>query len=130
VVDGGKLGAIGFCFGGLCALDLARSGAELRGVVAFHGLFMPSGLPRQKIAARVLALHGYDDPMAKPDALVAFCDEMTEAGVDWQVHAYGGTMHAFTNPQANDPAFGTVYQPRADARSRVAMENFFAEAFR
>jgi dienelactone hydrolase len=129
VVDGARVAAIGFCFGGLCALDLARSGANVRGVVAFHGLFHPSPLPRQPITAKVLALHGYDDPMAKPEALVAFCNEMTAAGVDWQVHVYGGTMHAFTNPVANDPAFGTVYQARADARSRHAMESFLAEIF-
>lgn len=127
VVDPGRVAAIGFCFGGLCALDLARSGADLRGVVAFHGLFHPSPLPPQPIVANVLALHGYDDPMARPEALLAFCNEMTAAGADWQVHVYGRTMHAFTNPAANDPAFGTVYQPRADARSRAAMESFLAE---
>jgi dienelactone hydrolase len=125
--DAARVAAIGFCFGGLCALDIARSGADVRGVVAFHGLFQPSPLPPQPVRARVLALHGYDDPMAKPEALVGFCKEMTEAGADWQVHAYGHTMHAFTNPAANDADFGTVYQPRADARSRVAMENFLAE---
>ncbi len=129
VVDGARLAAIGFCFGGLCALDLARSGADVRGVVAFHGLFDPSPLPRQKIVAKVLALHGYDDPMATPETLLGFCNELTAAGVDWQVHAYGGTMHAFTHPKANDPGFGTVYQPRADARSRVAMQGFLGEVF-
>ena len=101
----------------------------MRGVVAFHGLFHPSPLAKKPIVAKVLALHGYDDPMANPEALLGFCNEMTEAGVDWQVHAYGGTMHAFTNPNANNPDFGTVYQPRADARSRLAMEAFLAEIF-
>ncbi|MEZ4430088.1 MAG: dienelactone hydrolase family protein [Nannocystaceae bacterium] len=129
VVDGSRVAAIGFCFGGLCAFDLARSGAALRGVIGFHGLFTANPLPPEPIRARVLALHGYDDPMAKPEALIGFCDEMRAAGADFQVHVYGGTMHAFTNPQANDPKFGTVYSPRADARSRAAMEGFLAEVF-
>ena len=67
--------------------------------------------------------------MVKPDQLTAFQDEMTKAGADWQVHSYGQTMHAFTNPVANDPGFGTVYQADADRRSRIAMQNFFAEIF-
>lgn len=126
-VDGERVAAIGFCFGGLCVLDLARSGADVRGVVAFHGLFHPPGLPPEPIRAKVLALHGYDDPMATPDQLRAFCDEMTEAGADWQVHVYGGTMHAFTNPAANDPQRGTVFQPVADRRSWAAMRTFLEE---
>jgi dienelactone hydrolase len=128
-VDRGQVAAIGFCFGGLCVLDLARSGADLRGVVAFHGLLHGRPQPSRAIAAKVLALHGFDDPMATPDALVAFGKEMTAAGADWQVHAYGGTVHAFTNPMANDPAGGTVYSPRAAGRARVAMAAFLAECF-
>lgn len=131
-VDASKVGAIGFCFGGMCVLDLARSGAELTGVVAFHGLLGAPELPDQDqptIRASVLALHGYDDPMAKPDAALAFADEMTRAGADWQLHAYGGTMHAFTNPAANDPDFGTVYSERAARRSWRAMKSFFEEVF-
>jgi dienelactone hydrolase len=127
-VDPTRVAAIGFCFGGLCVLDLARSGAALRGVVSFHGLFRPSGLPPQKIQAKVLALHGYDDPMVRPDAVQALAHELGEAGADWQIHMYGGTMHAFTNPQANDPGFGTVYSKAADARSFEAMKAFLAEA--
>lgn len=127
-VDGSRVAAIGFCFGGLCALDLARSGADLRGVVAFHGLLTPRDQPPKKIRARVLALHGFDDPMADPDTMVAFGREMTAAGADWQIHAYGGTMHAFTNPEASDPELGTVYQPRADRRSWQSMKSFLEEA--
>ena len=67
--------------------------------------------------------------MVKPDQLTAFQDEMTKAGADWQVHSYGQTMHAFTNPAANDPGFGTVYKLEADRRSWLAMQNFFAEIF-
>ncbi|HNU20621.1 MAG TPA: dienelactone hydrolase family protein, partial [Hydrogenophilus thermoluteolus] len=129
-VDPEKVAAIGFCFGGLSVLDLARVGAPVKGVVSFHGLFTPPGnTTDNKITAKVLALHGWDDPMAKPDAVLAFAKEMTDAGADWQLHAYGHTMHAFTNPEANDPDFGTVYNAKADARSWQAMQNFLAELF-
>jgi len=129
-VDDSRVGAIGFCFGGMCVLDLARSGADIAGVVAFHALLGAPELPDQDqptIRASILALHGYDDPMGKPEAMVAFADEMTRAKADWQVHAYGGTVHAFTNPAASDPGFGTVYSEHADKRSWQAMKNFFAE---
>ena len=127
-VDPSRVAAIGFCFGGLCVLDLARSGADLRGVVSFHGLLMPAdNLPSPLIKASVLALHGYDDPMAKPEALVSFANEMTQAGADWQAHAYGGTSHAFTNPGANDASLGLHYSARAEARALQSMSNFLAE---
>ncbi len=129
VVDAKNLAAIGFCFGGLCVLDLARSGADVRGVISFHGLLGPSGLPVQPIKSKVLALHGYADPMAPPDQLADFCGEMTDAGADWQVHAYGNVMHAFTNPQANDADMGTVYDSKADQRSWQAAYNFLDEVF-
>jgi len=129
-VDASRCAGIGFCFGGLCMLDLARSGADLAGVVSVHGLFTPApntvGTP---ITARVLCLHGYDDPMAPPQSLLDLAQELSGAGADWQVHAYGGTMHAFTNPQANDPNFGTVYSERASTRAHAAMEGFLAELF-
>ena len=120
---------IGYCFGGLCALDSARAGLDVVGAVSFHGLFgAPSNLPEDRtITAKVLALHGYDDPMASPDEMREFCDEMTEAKADWQLHAYGSTMHAFTNKAANDPDFGTVYSPSADARSWDALTGFLNE---
>lgn len=127
-IDRTRVAAIGFCFGGLCVLDLARAGADVRGVVAFHGLFHPSGLEKRKMVAKVLALHGYDDPMAKPDQMLALANELTEAGADWQLHAFGHTKHAFTNPAANDPAAGTVYEPRADRRAWIAMRAFLEEA--
>jgi len=129
-IDGDKIVAIGYCFGGLCVLDLARSGAEVQGVVSIHGMFNPpENLTNEIIKAKVLALHGYDDPMATPEQLTAFATEMTDAGVDWQVHAYGLTYHAFTNPKANNPEMGTVYNPAADQRSWIALQNFLAEAF-
>ena len=128
VVDTARIGAIGFCFGGLCVLDLARSGADVKGVVSFHGLLnAPENLPHHKMIAKVLALHGYDDPMVTPEQVMRFGDEMTHAKVDWQLTMYGNTMHAFTNPQANDPGFGTVYDKQADARSWIAMKEFFKE---
>ncbi|MDP1604323.1 MAG: dienelactone hydrolase family protein [Legionella sp.] len=127
-VDSSRIGAIGFCFGGLCVLDLARSGANVRGVVSFHGLLnRPEHLPDETIKAKVLALHGYDDPMVKPDAVNAFCQEMTKAQVDWQVHQYGHTEHAFTNPDAHDEKLGTIYNARAERRSLQAMADFFQE---
>jgi dienelactone hydrolase len=129
-VDAGRVAAMGFCFGGLCVLDLARSGADVKGVVSFHGLFNPpgDGAPGP-ISAKILCLHGYDDPMAEPDSLLALAKELTEAGADWQVHAYGNTMHAFTNPDAADPDMGTVYNADADRRSWQALNNFLEELF-
>lgn len=127
-VDPARVAAMGFCFGGLCVLDLARSGADLRGVISFHGLFDPPGnLPAPRIKAKVLALHGWDDPMVPPAKVIALAQELTSAGADWQVHAYGNTVHAFTNPNANDRSFGTVYEPGADRRSWISLKNFLDE---
>lgn len=129
-VASSRIGAIGFCFGGLCALDLARSGADVKGVVSFHGLLnAPENLAKHPIISKVLALHGFDDPMVTSEHVMAFGREMTHAKVDWQLHMYGNAMHAFTNPEANDPAFGTVYEKHADARSWIAMKDFFKEVF-
>lgn len=127
-VDSRKIAAIGYCFGGLCVLDLARSGAGIAGVVSLHGLFGPPvPAPGEPIKAKVLALHGHDDPMVPVEAVNQLEAELTAAGADWQVHVYGGTMHAFTNPKANDPEFGTVYSPTADRRSWAATTAFLAE---
>lgn len=127
-VDSNRVAAIGFCFGGLCVLDLARSGADLKGVVSFHGLLdKPDDLKNNPIQAKILALHGYDDPMVPPHVVNAFCEEMTKAQVDWQVHQYGRTQHAFTNPDAHDETLGTIYNPLAEKRAMESMRNFFAE---
>lgn len=129
-VDRSKIAAMGFCFGGLCVLDLARTGADIKGVVSFHGLLgAPENTKGNKIKAKILALHGSDDPMVPPELVLDFQEEMTLAGADWQFVSYGHTVHAFTNPVANDPGFGTVYQADADRRSWQAMQNFFAEIF-
>ena len=129
-VDDHNIAAIGFCFGGLCVLDLARSGSDVKGVVSFHGLLgAPTQTQGKLIKAKVLALHGHDDPLATPDQVIAFEQEMTLAGVDWQLQCYGHTAHAFTNPLANDPDNGMVYRAHADSRSWLAMKNFLSEIF-
>jgi dienelactone hydrolase len=126
--DAARVAAIGFCFGGLCVLDLARIGAPVAGVVSLHGLFMPPGnTAGNKISAKVLALHGHDDPMVPVDMVNALERELTDADADWQIHAYGKTMHAFTNPAANDPGHGTVYNPVAARRAWMATEDFLSE---
>ncbi len=128
--DDKKIAALGFCFGGLCALDLARTGVDLKGVISFHGLLSaPKQLVDYVIKAKVLALHGHDDPMVTVENVQAFQSEMTQAGADWQFHTFGQTMHAFTNPLANDPDFGTVYQLAADQRSWRLLVSFLSEIF-
>lgn len=127
-VDASKTAIMGFCFGGLAALDLARSGADIAGAISIHGIFAPP--PETKpITAKVLALHGWDDPMATPEDVVAFGAEMSQAGADWQLHGYGNTLHAFTNPESNDPAMGVGYSKSADRRCFQAVENFLEELF-
>lgn len=129
-VDSDRVAAMGYCFGGLCVLDLARSGSDVLGVASFHGLFAPpEDVPNQPITASVLCLHGYDDPMVEPQAVIDLATEMTAAGADWQIHAYGNTQHAFTNPEANDPDMGTIYDARAERRSWQALKDFLAELF-
>ena len=129
-VDRKRIAAIGFCFGGLCVLDLARSGVDVNGVISFHGLLTPPGkTDGNRITAKVLVLHGWDDPLAPPEELVKLGHELTNANADWQIHAYGNAMHAFTNPTANNPDFGTVYQANADRRSRESMRAFLNEIF-
>lgn len=127
-VDTSRMAAIGFCFGGLCVLDIARSGADLRGVVSFHGLFNAAeNLPIVPVKASVLALHGNDDPMVPPEKVLSLASELTTAGANWQIHVYGGTMHAFTNPDANAPEHGMMFNPVAADRAWTSMQNFLAE---
>ncbi|MCE2881397.1 MAG: dienelactone hydrolase family protein [Planctomycetaceae bacterium] len=128
--DPNRLGAVGFCFGGLCAFDLARANAPgLKVAVGFHALFSPPILGAQApISAKVLALHGYDDPMATPDAMLGFANEMTAAKADWQVVAYGHTGHAFTNPHAHDRANGLFYREVIATRAFESMRALLAEA--
>ena len=128
-VDTSKIAAIGYCFGGLVVLDLARSGIDINGVVSFHGLLMGSDISDKGIQAKVLVLHGERDPMVPLSMIDEFQQEMTEAQADWQLHSYGNAYHAFTNPDANDPDFGTQYNQNADKRSWQSMKNFFSEIF-
>lgn len=129
-VDAKRVAVIGFCFGGLCALDLARSGTDIKAAVSFHGLLnKPAHLVTPSIKAKILVLHGYDDPMVQPLQVQEFCQEMTQAKVDWQVHMYGQVQHAFTNPQAHDAQSGLMYNALADARSWAAMTGFLQEVF-
>lgn len=128
-VDATRIAAMGYCFGGMCVLELARSGADVRGVVSIHGIFAPGHVANEKITAKVLCLHGHDDPMVPPSQVLAFETEMTQANVDWQIHVYGGTMHAFTNPKANNPSFGTVFKETSAKRAYQSIGNFLAEIF-
>ncbi|PHS42449.1 MAG: carboxymethylenebutenolidase [Robiginitomaculum sp.] len=128
-VDEKALAMMGFCFGGLCALDLARSGADIKAAISFHGLFNASGLLAKKIKASVLALHGWDDPMVAPDMVTALSVELTKAKCDWQVHAYGGTSHAFMVPDANDPKNGVQYNETAEKRAWASALDLLAEKF-
>ena len=129
-VDSAQVAAMGYCFGGMCALDLARTGADIKGAVSFHGLLgAPGNTDGTKISAKVLCLHGYADPMGPPQNIIDLGTEMTAAGADWQLHAYGNTVHAFTNPQADDADFGTVYNEAADHRSWTSLQNFLTEIF-
>lgn len=129
--DETRVAVIGFCFGGTTALELARSGASLAGVVSFHGgLDTPHPEDAKQIKARILILHGADDPTVPPEQVLAFEKEMREAGIDWQLVAYGGAVHAFTNPAAgNDNSKGFAYNESAARRSWQAMKDFFAEIF-
>jgi len=127
-IDKTKIAAIGYCFGGLCVLDLARAGVDLRGVISFHGLLAAvDGAEFKPIQTKILVLHGYDDPMVKPDQVNQFAMEMTSRKADWQIHMYGLTSHAFTNPGANDPELGLRYNERADHRSWQSAELFLKE---
>lgn len=126
-----KIAAIGYCFGGTTVLELARSGADIAGVVSFHGgLDTPTSQDAKNIRAKVLALHGADDPYVPADQVAAFENEMRQAGVDWQLIVYGGAVHGFTNPaNGTDNSKGAAYNALADARSWVAMQRFFNELF-
>ena len=130
MTDTGKVLAIGFCFGGATVLELARTGADVLGVVSFHGGPLDSPTPddAKNIKSRVLVLHGAADPNVPPAQVTAFEKEMRDAKVDWQLVAYGNTVHSFTDPAAgNDNSKGAAYNEKADKRSWIAMQDFFKE---
>ena len=126
-IDSDRIVAIGFCFGGQCALDLARSGVDIAGVASFHGLLDPPGLPPRPIKARVIAFHGWDDPLARPDSVAALGEELTAAGCDWQIHGFGGVGHGFTNPGATGAIPGIQYHEAAARRSWAGLDQFLGE---
>ena len=129
-VDNKRIGAIGFCFGGKCVLDLARSGADIRGVVSFHGLYdKPSIKHQSPVKAAILILHGWDDPLAPPEQTVALAKELTERKANWQLLSFGNTGHAFTNPKAQFPERGMFYHALSSRRGWNAMVRFFLEVF-
>ena len=132
LVDTTQLSAIGYCFGGTTVLEMARSGADLKGVVSFHGgLNTPTPEDAKNIKGKVLALHGADDPYVPAAEVEAFQKEMRDAKVDWEMVSYGGAVHAFTVTEAgNDNSKGAAYNEKADKRSWEAMKQFFEEIFK
>jgi dienelactone hydrolase len=128
-IDSDHIGAIGFCFGGATALELARSGADLDGVVSFHGnLSSDDPALARNIKGSILALNGADDSYVPPEQIQAFSKEMQGAGVDWQFVNLGGAVHCFAEPDAKSPP-GCLYNERAAKRSFAMMRSFFAEVF-
>jgi dienelactone hydrolase len=132
LTDVKRIAAIGYCFGGGTVLELARSGANIAGVVSFHGsLDTPNPKDAQNIKARVLVLHGANDPLVPQEQVKAFEKEMQQAQVNWQLISYPGAVHSFTNPEAgNDASKGVAYNQNADNKSWQAMKDFFAQIFR
>lgn len=132
LTDTKRVAAIGYCFGGTAVIELARNGADIAGVVCFHGgLDSPKPEDGRNIKCKVLVLHGADDPYTTPKDMAAFEDEMRKANVDWQLVLYGGAVHAFTQKDAgNDNSKGAAYNEEADHRSWEQMKSFFAEIFK
>lgn len=129
-VDATRIVVLGYGFGGVCALDLARSGVNLKGAISVYGHFDPPPNSLIKtIQAKILVLHGYNDPVVSQAELQHFEHEMNAAKVDWQAHVYGNAMHAFATSAANDPASGILYNPVAASRAWSSVCHFLAEVF-
>ena len=131
-VNSQQIAAIGYCFGGTTVLELARSGADVKGVVSFHGgLSTPTSGDARNIKTKVLACHGADDPFVPPDEVLGFEKEMRDAKVDWQLVSYGNAVHSFTDKSAgNDNSTGAAYNEKADVRSWREMKLFLDEVLR
>jgi dienelactone hydrolase len=135
-VDGKRIGAMGFCFGGSVVLDMARAGTDLAGVAAFHAGLGASGPTAEpgKTKAKVLVLNGADDPFIKPDTVEAFKKEMASAKVDYKYVSYPGAVHAFTNPEATTAGkkfnLPLAYHPEADKQSKAEAAKFFQSVFK
>ncbi|MCE5294212.1 MAG: dienelactone hydrolase family protein [Chlamydiales bacterium] len=134
LIDAQKIGGIGFCFGGLSIIELFKSGADLRGVASFHASLGVEGAKTLPIASGIkgslLMLHGYDDPLVPQTDVLRTKKELTEAHVDWQLHEFSNTSHAFTVPEAHDTKMGLIYNQKSEKRSWRLMKNFFEECFR
>jgi dienelactone hydrolase len=129
-VDATKLAAIGYCFGGTTVLELARAGADLKGVASFHGNLATPSPAAEKPKAKIAVFQGADDKMTMP-AVPAFQEEMSKVGADWEFTAYGGAVHSFTVEEAGgDASTGMAYNKEADQRSWKALQDFFEEIFR
>ena len=128
-----KIAIIGYCFGGLCALDLARANPSgLKGAISIHGGLTSSEFfqPQAKINASILVLHGLEDPVVPQETVLSFIDEMTKAEADFQIHCYGHAKHAFTFVGADIPEFGVKYNEKAHYRSETSIKNFIEEVFK
>jgi dienelactone hydrolase len=129
-VERDAMAAIGFCFGGLCVLDLARHGMDMKAVGAFHGLLTPpTRAPDGPISTKISVFHGWDDPFAPPSDVVALAAELTSGGADWQLHAYGHAMHAFMAPFANAPERGIQYDEKTARRAWASLLDLLGETF-
>lgn len=130
-VDAARIAVLGFGFGGLCALDLARTGADIKAAVSIYGHFdPPENCPQANIKAKILILHGYNDPVSTMSDLHQFQQDLDSLNVDWQSHVFGNTFHAFANPAANDPQAGITYNPSASEQAWKISENFLKEALK
>ncbi len=131
LVDPSRIAIVGFCFGGLCALDVARSGTkDVAGAVSFHGIYPPPNIgPQGSIHTKVQVHHGWEDPLAPPQDVLGLAKELTDAGAQWQLNAYGDTVHAFTAKGMNNRAEGAQYNEIADRRSWQATLLFLEEIF-
>jgi dienelactone hydrolase len=132
LVDPARLAAYGYCFGGKCVLDMARSGLDFLGGVSFHGVYdRPDYASVTPIKPRLLIAHGWDDPLGPPETVAALAKELTDGGADWQLHAYGHTGHAFTDVALKGQVVmpGVGYEEKADRRSWEAAKDFLGEVF-
>jgi len=128
-VDENFIAMMGFCFGGLCTLDLARSGADIKAAISFHGLLDAPDLPKKKIKSKILVAHGWDDPMAEPESVLALGQELTKAKCDWQLHAYGQTTHAFMVPGADSGDGVLKHNPDSERRAWNATLDLLDQVF-
>ena len=128
-VDKHQIAAMGFCFGGRCVLEMARSNLELKGVISFHGSLESNIIKEETIDTKVLVLHGYNDPMVTQNHIETFQKEMDDRQADWQLHSYGNTYHAFSDPKANDPSMGKIYNKLSNRRAWKLAEDFLKEVF-